>query len=808
MSPAPFFTLSPGPQEDLWRASPVTLLVVDDQSANIQALYQVFAKDYQVLAATSGQRALDLCSRSSPDLVLLDVGMPEMDGYEVLQRLKANPQTASIPVIFVTGRDSPQDEERGLALGAADFIPKPIQPGVVRARVKAHLDLSRSQALLSTTLESTADGILVADRKGALVGCNSRFAQMWQLPATLLSGRDDGAILRFMQAQVVDEQIDLQVLLDQSVRTGEELISMIHLRDGRVLERHLQPLRQGERTNGHVFSFRDVTQRVQAEQALADLNATLEAKVQQRTDELSVAIQAASAANEAKSQFLSNMSHEMRTPMNSILGLSFLALKAAPDEKTRDYLTRINESGKHLLGLISNVLDFSKIEAGRLDIERIDFLLPDLVTDVQRQWTELAAQKGLRLTTQVPDSLAIPVQGDPLRIRQILLNFVGNALKFSQQGEVRIRLSLVSANATHLEVKFEVSDEGIGLSEEQLGRLFQPFQQADTSTTRQFGGTGLGLAISRTLATLMGGQVGGESRLGEGSRFWLQLPLARGKAAAVPAETPPHHSDPWADSLADVRILVVDDNELNQRVAGELLRSAACTVLFADNGQEALSLLDHTEVDAVLMDMHMPVLDGVAAAQRLRQSPRWRDLPVIAMTASASRDDEKKCRDAGMNDFLTKPVIPDVFFQVVRRWVGRPTPVTAATAAAEATVGEGSAGAGNGHVDPSALIGVSRANPKMIREIVEMYLRSVDGTLANLTAACSARDAAHLADLSHGAKSPARTVGAKGLALLLEDLEREAKSPSIDFERAQGLIQRIGERMAEVKTELKALIRA
>jgi two-component system, sensor histidine kinase and response regulator len=759
-----------------------------------------------VLAATSGQRALELCSRSSPDLVLLDVGMPEMDGYEVLQRLKANPQTASIPVIFVTGQDSPQEEERGLALGAADFIPKPIQPGVVRARVKAHLDLSRSRALLSTTLESTADGILVADRKGALVGCNSRFAQMWQLPATLLSGRDDGAILRFMQAQVVDEQTDLQVLLDQSVRTGEELISMIHLRDGRVLERHLQPLRHGERTNGHVFSFRDVTQRVQAEQALAELNATLEAKVQQRTDELSVAIQAASAANEAKSQFLSNMSHEMRTPLNGILGLSFMALKSVPDEKTRDYLARINESGKHLLGLISNVLDFSKIEAGRLDIEHIDFLLPDLVTDVQRQWTELAAQKGLRLMAQVPDSLTVPVQGDPLRIRQILLNFVGNALKFSQRGEVRIQLSLVSANATHLEVKFEVSDEGIGLSEEQLGRLFQPFQQADTSTTRQFGGTGLGLAISRTLATLMGGQVGGESRLGEGSRFWLQLPLARGKASALPTEAPRQRDDPWAGSLVDARILVVDDNQLNQRVAGELLTSAGCTVLFADNGQEALTLLDHTAVNAVLMDVHMPVLDGVAATQRLRQNPRWRELPVIAMTASASRDDERKCRDAGMNDFLTKPVVPDVFFQVIHRWVGAPMPPTAAPAPSDPPAAAADISASKRHVDPSVLDKLTRSNPRMIREIVAMYLRSVDGTLANLSAACAARDAIQLAELSHGAKSPARTVGAKGLAQLLEDLEREAKSPNVDFERAQGLIKHIGEHIGDVKTELQALI--
>ena len=516
-------------------------------------------------------------------------------------------------------------------------------------------------------------------------------------------------------------------------------------------------------------------------------------------------------ANEAKSAFLANMSHEIRTPMNAVLGLSHLALKTDPSPRQRDYLVKIKSSGQHLLGIINEILDFSKIEAGKLTVERVEFDLDKVLENVSNLIAEKAEEKGLELVFDIdPSVVSTRLRGDPLRLGQILINFCNNAVKFTDKGEVVIRAQVLEATGDNQLLEFSVSDTGIGMTEAQIGRLFQAFEQADTSTTRKYGGTGLGLAISKRLAELMGGDVGVASELGKGSTFWFTARLGKGAVAPRPSllrsdlqgrrvlvvddnsqartvlssmlinmafvadeaasgeesiemvcqaaqrsepyeiifvdwqmpgldgiETskrilalpdlsiPPHlvmvtaygredvlkqaeenglenvlvkpvTSSTLFDTVVAVlrahqetsdqvqtapsfeiartrgtRVLLVEDNDINQEVAIGLLEDAAIQVDLAENGEIAVRMARENDYDAVLMDMQMPVMDGIEATRAIRSDPRFQNLPIIAMTANAMATDREQCLKAGMNDHIGKPIDPDQLFSVLLRWTGR-----------------------------------------------------------------------------------------------------------------------------------------
>jgi signal transduction histidine kinase/FixJ family two-component response regulator len=665
-----------------------------------------------------------------------------------------------------------------------DFIAKPVNPAIVRARVRTHIEFARARALFGATLEATADGIAVTNAQGELVACNKRFLHIWRLPEDFLRQGETLQMLSFLEGQLSSGTPEFVASLGISTAADGEAPSAMFLNDARVIERYLTPLVINGRFDGQVFSFRDVTERVSAARQLAELNANLENKVSERTQALAEAMRAASAANDAKSDFVSNMSHEMRTPMNSILGLSYLALRSSPNPKTTEYLERITESGQHLLGLISDVLDFSKIEAGKLEVENASFSVVAVVDEVVRQLTDMATQKGLALRHEVDPLLERPLHGDVLRVRQILLNFASNAIKFSRQGEVLLSARVVVSDAGISELRFDVSDRGIGMTPQQCTQLFMPFQQADASTTRRYGGTGLGLAICRKLADLMGGQVGVKSEFGEGSSFWFSMPLLWGQE--LPAV--PELTEQWQGSLSGSTVLVVDDNHLNQRVATELLEAVGAEVVIAGDGLAALNLLSQRKVDCVLMDVQMPVMDGMQATRRIRDDSKFGDLPVIAMTANARGEDEQQCLDAGMNDFIAKPVVPHLFYSKLGQWLGRSKPaaellaVAARPAPAPAAVDEAEA------VDLSVLATLTRNNTKKMQEIAAVFVTFMDRTLVELDAAVAAGDRSALSALGHKSKSSAGSVGAQGLSKLCHRLETSMKQPEADLSEARALV--------------------
>jgi two-component system sensor histidine kinase/response regulator len=396
----------------------------------------------------------------------------------------------------------------------------------------------------------------------------------------------------------------------------------------------------------------------------------LETLVRQRTSELVAAREAAEAANRAKSAFLAAMSHEIRTPLNAVIGLTHLVRRAGVSPRQMEQLGRVDSAGQHLLALIDGILDLSKIEAGALQLEHVDFSLRALVDNVSSMIGRTAQEKGVRLKVELDPNLPDGLCGDPTRLRQALLNLAANAVKFTEDGSVTIAARRIGHAGEMTHLRFDVIDTGPGLEADALHHLFQPFAQADRSTTRKYGGSGLGLVITRRLAQRMGGDAGAESTPGCGSRFWFSAWLAQSQTPRHRAGNDDAHSraeDSLRARFGGRRMLVVDDEPVNREVAVALLEDSGLEVDAAADGEEAIDLARHHDYAAILMDIQMQPIDGLATTQQIRKLPGHVRTPVVAITANAFVEDRERCLDAGMDAFIAKPFRPELLYGTLLR---------------------------------------------------------------------------------------------------------------------------------------------
>jgi len=694
-----------------------------------------------------------------------------------------------------------------------------------------------------------------------------------------------------------------------------------------------------ERFRGYRVTNRDITTLQTTLDELAKQQSTLEERVRERTAELAEARDLAESAARAKSEFLANMSHEIRTPMNAIVGLTYLALKADPSDRVRGYLQNINHSSNHLLGIINDILDFSKIEAGKLEIESTEFDLEQLLNNSVSLVAERATRKGLEVIIAVNETVPNHLVGDPLRLGQIIVNYLNNAVKFTEAGEIAVRVTTEEVAGTggdgggDVVLRFSVTDTGIGIDRTQMDLLFRSFQQVDTSTTRKFGGTGLGLAISKRLAELMGGTVGVESAPGRGSTFWFTarvgvpaepvaprrvVPDLRGRrvllvddndtalevigeilegmslevsavssgaeavnrvrstegkegydivlldwrmpgmdgietARAIGEIVPRDHRPlllmmtafdrdevlgdarragvrdvlpkpispstlfetmirhvageegarnapgahpgsgsfeltgfPGVASIGGRRVLLVEDNEINQQVARELLEEMDLSVDIAIHGAAAVEAVARESYDIVLMDMQMPVMDGVSATEAIRRDHRYDDLPIVAMTANAMSDDRDRCIAAGMNDYISKPIDPEVLAKTLVRWIagGEQRGTRGSTAGGHSRRERGRAAPGRGAgaasfnldgidgLDPEQGLRHAMGRSDLYRRVLERFVRGHGSAPSAIEDAIAEGGRSDAQRIAHTVKGLAAQIGADELRREAERVER------------------------------------
>ncbi len=797
---------------DLRTAAPLRVLIIDDSPEDrevVRCLLAGGSRPVLVSEAASGAaglRAVRESPEGRPDCILLDYHLPDYEAPELLAAL-GGPDITECPVVVLTGSLFGRDGKTLLRAGAQDFVSKEGVTGEGLIRTLEHAverfamarELREREVLFATLFEAGGDAIGLLDAHGFL-DCNEAHLRLFGYPSReSVLNQHPSAFSPPVQPCGGDSLELAQEWTAQALREGRVRFEWRHRRrDGSEFPADVQLARVVLQGRALIMSHvRDMSGHKSMLAALEE------------------ARRAAEQANQAKSMFLANMSHEIRTPMNVVMGMTELCLTADPSPRQRNYLTKVRAASHSLLRIIDDILDFSKVEAGKLSLVEESFTPAGLLDGVMLLLGDRAREKGLRLEVAVDPALGgMVLLGDTQRLGQVLTNLVGNAIKFSERGRVSVAVAAgdpavagppgASQAEAPAEVRagqdptpegrtlwFSVRDEGIGLSPAEQARLFQPFMQADASTTRTYGGTGLGLAISHRLVELMGGRIWVESTPGAGSAFHFttRCPLSDRPIEHRPSGRGRPTDQSRLARLAGAEVLLVEDVDLNRELIAELLGQVGIRVRFAANGQEALEAVAEAVPDGVLMDCQMPVMDGFEATRRLRRIPAGRDLPIVALTANAMTGDRERCLAAGMNGVVTKPVDLAELYAALLEWVrpevpagseapaGGKTPEDRGTAAAAGTPAVFALPDRLPGLDIALGLAHTGGRPAFYARLLTRFRDGRANDFAARFRAAQARgDRAAAERAAHNLKGVSRSLGAPMLGDLAEALEASVRA--------------------------------
>jgi PAS domain S-box-containing protein len=648
-----------------------SILVVDDEKANLVVLNQILSLEYAVYMAKSGAQALQLVAKNRPDLILLDILMPDMDGFEVLTKLKESVLTREIPVIVITGLNNPEDEEKCFTLGANDYITKPFKPVVIKARVNTQIKRAALMHMIADDLirmtsivESSPQFMIYLGEDGKIEYMNPAVsASLGYTKEEFLQGGGLALLFNTDDFRRLNEEYFPGLLAQCS--SGE------YLSNSEPSMNFEMPI---TRKDGNVrfFSFSAFAAILHNGEAGIGITAWDDTELKHMQQELVTAKEQAEQAliqaeyyNKAKSHFLSRMSHEMRTPLNAIMGMATIAKIADDHDRRMNCLEKIDESSRHLLDIVDNILDMAKIDTGDFELVPQKFSFQKTIKRIIADISAKAGEKKQNCTFNIDNVVPDMIIADERRLGQVLFQLLSNAVKFTpEQGFIYFSVEKLDSAKDACFLRFEVKDSGIGISAEMKERLGAAFEQMDNSISRIHGGTGLGLAVSKRIVEMMDGFIEVETELGKGSRFICTVKVGLDSIASRP-ET---RNDSFQNaSLAGRHILVVDDVEINRDIIITFLEDTGALVEDASDGKLAVEMTSRTCYDMILMDLHMPDIDGFEATRLIRASglPGRDTLPILAVTADSGGDVLSRCHKAGMNGLIGKPIDGELLIRTI-----------------------------------------------------------------------------------------------------------------------------------------------